>query len=292
MNLAKKRKKSKKTATKTRTKNNSKKKNKKQGSKKRGTKKGLKQQTKIKITAIVAFAIFVVSLLGGMLATALTVGSKVSYEFEQNTVATGIDVSKHNGKIDWDEAKSEIDFAFIRAGFRGYANGKLATDPQLKRNLKKANSNDIPVGVYFFSQAISVEEAIEEAEYTVKLVRHYDIGLPIVIDFEYAYEADGSIGGRLYKAKLSKKDATEIINAFCKTVEDAGYKSACYASSYFYKSKIEPKNLNDSIIIWVADYNKNVTYKGDYDIWQYTKTGKCKGVSSRYVDMNYWYNKK
>lgn len=253
----------------------------------------VKKSTKKRIIAFVSLFVFLASAVGGTLATALTVGSKTSYNFADDVeVAKGIDVSEHNGRIDWEKAKDEIDFAFIRAGYSGYSNGQLVADAQARRNLKKANKNEIPVGVYFYSQAITVEEAIKEAEFTLRLVRHYDIGLPIVIDVEYAYEKDGKIGGRLYDAKLKRKEATAIINAFCSTVEKAGYQSACYASTNFYNVKIDTKNLNKSIHIWVADYNKNLTYRGEYEIWQYTNRGKCSGVNSKYVDWNNWYNKK
>lgn len=249
-----------------------------------------KAKNKNKIIAISAIIGFIVVIVIGIIALSSLSGSKFSYEFDGD-VAKGIDVSSHNGRVNWNEAKDDIDFAFVRAGYRGYGNGEINLDRQLKRNLRKTNEYSIPVGVYFYSQAITVEEAEEEAEFAINAVRHFDISLPIVIDFEFANLKNGALGGRLYDADLSRKDASKIINAFCERVEKAGYKSACYANTYFYNFVIDKKSLNKSICIWVADYNKELTYKGDFDIWQYSDKGKCSGVKSQYVDLNYWYKK-
>ena len=205
-------------------------------------------------------------------------------------VAYGIDVSHHNGKIDWSKVKGEIDFAFIRVGYRTYDKGNIYIDSKAKRNLKYANENDIPIGVYFYSQAISEKEAEEEAEFVLKEIKGYDISLPVVIDFEYTFK-NGKEVGRLSSSALTKKEKTNVINAFCKKVENAGYIPGVYASSYIYKSHISVSRLDDNVMIWVADYNDEVTYSGDYDFWQFSEKGKCKGVHSKYVDTNYWYIK-
>lgn len=249
-----------------------------------------KQNKKVAIISLIAFIICLILAVAISLSMRST-SAKPSLEFN-GEIANGIDVSSHNGNINWNDVAGEVDFAFIRAGYRGYADASLNLDKSLNQNLKDANESSVPVGVYFFSQATSVEEAEEEAEFVIKAVRHYKIDLPIAIDIEYAYNKDGKFSGRLYNAKLSKKETAKIINAFCKRVEKAGYTSAVYASSSFFKSVIDTKSLNDSICIWVADYNENITYGGDYDIWQYTKRGKCNGVNSKYVDKNYWYIKK
>ena len=203
-------------------------------------------------------------------------------------VAYGIDVSYHNGKITWSKVKDEVDFAFIRVGYRGYMDANIYLDPKAKRNLKYATKNEIPVGVYFYSQAINEEEAEEEAEFLLEEIKDYKISLPVAIDFEYASES-GKDAGRLYDAHLSTKENTNVINAFCKKVEKAGYAPCVYASSYIYKYHLNMRKLDNDIMIWVADYNKTVTYGGDYDFWQFSKTAECKGVPSKYVDANYWY---
>lgn len=206
-------------------------------------------------------------------------------------VAYGIDVSHHNGKIDWETVKGEVDFAFIRVGFRGYTDGALHVDSKAKYNLKNANKSKIPIGVYFYSQAVNEQEAKQEAEFLISKIKGYDISLPVVIDFEYPFK-NGSPIGRLAEADLSRKERTQLINAFCDKVESEGYIPAVYASSSIFRNQINVKKLNKNAMIWVADYNKNITYGGNYDFWQFSEKGKCKGVSSKYVDTNYWYIQK
>lgn len=211
------------------------------------------------------------------------------YHFEKDVV-WGIDVSHHNGSIDWQKVKEKAEFAFIRVGYRGYSDGDIHPDRTAEDNLKGANKAKIPVGIYFYSQATTELEAQQEAEFAVAAAKKHRIDLPIVIDFEYAY-ADGKSTGRLYQAGLDKKENTALINAFCKTVKKAGYTPAVYASTYIYESRFDVKKLDKDLFIWVADYNENLTYDGEYDIWQYSEKGTLDGIGSKYVDTNYWYSK-
>lgn len=213
-----------------------------------------------------------------------------AYEFDKE-VACGIDVSSHNGKIDWDKVAETNDFAFIRVGCRGYSKGNVFLDKRAKYNMKHAEKAKIPFGVYIYSQAITVEEAEEEAEFLLRHIKGYNVQLPLVFDFEYAYK-NGNPVGRLANASLTKKDRTAMINAFCKVVKDAGYVPALYASTYIYESQIYVNRLEKGTVIWVADYNKKITYKGRYDIWQATNKGTCRGVNSKNVDIDYWYTDK
>lgn len=206
-------------------------------------------------------------------------------------VACGIDVSYHNGEIDWDTVSDNVDFAFIRVGYRGYSNGEINIDKKAKYNLKNAEKAEIPVGVYFYSQATNDDEAVEEAEFVLDKIKGCDVTLPVAIDFEYAYSSN-QITGRLYDAQLTKKERTSLINAFCQTIKEAGYTPALYASTYIYESHINVDDLDKDIIIWVADYNENITYDGEFDIWQNSEKGTCDGIGSKYVDTNYWYLKK
>lgn len=239
-------------------------------------------------------------IISVVLVLCLTVGAIVTHNHSDRSrselldidkdVAYGIDVSAHNGEIDWDKVSGEVDFAFIRAGYRGYSNGTLFEDKCAKYNLKHAKRAAVPVGVYFYSQAITPEEAEEEADFVLDFIEHYRVTLPVVIDYEYAYD-NGELGGRLFHANLSKNECTQIISAFAKKVSDAGYTAGVYASTNFYETKINVKQLDKSTVIWVADYNQNITYDGYYDIWQYAKSGSCDGVPSKYVDTNNWYLK-
>lgn len=213
----------------------------------------------------------------------------LQYDFGKK-VAEGIDISEHNKEVDWSKIAESKDFAFIRVGYRGYGNGKIVEDKYTKENLKAANKADIPVGVYFYTQAITPKEAKEEAKFVLDIVKHYDISLPVIIDFEYPADENGLRVGRLCEADLTKAEKTEIINAFCSYVEDKGYVGGVYASSSVLSLDIDTKKLGKESLIWVADYNSEVTYDVEYTVWQYSKTGKVDGVESEFVDLNYWYN--
>lgn len=241
--------------------------------------------SKIKIVSIFIIFAFLTSIIAFSVNKNLS-NSTVNIDKE---IAFGIDVSSHNGKIDWSTVSKNVDFAFIRVACRGYSNGEIFTDKKAHYNLRNAIRHDIPVGVYIYSQAITTQEAIEEAEYAIKIAKRHKISLPIVIDFEYATNSNGDFDGRLYKAKLTKKESTEIINAFCTKVSKEGYTPGIYASSNIYKRHIDTSSILDGTKIWVADYNDSVTYSGDYDFWQFSNKGSCPGVNSKFVDTNYWY---
>lgn len=205
--------------------------------------------------------------------------------------AQGVDVSEHNGEINWQKLAAEYDFAFIRVGYRGYGeNGIIAEDKLARDNLAAANEAGIPVGIYFYSQATSKKEAQKEAAFAAKVAKRYRVELPLMIDFEYPCDSSGNQVGRLVDARLTADEAADIINAFLDKAEDKGYSSGVYASSSVLCNHISMDRLNDNAVIWAADYNSKVTYDVDYTIWQYSETGKSEAVSSKYVDLNYWYN--
>lgn len=249
-----------------------------------------KKRTAILVASFSAFVLIIV-VACILVAKNSDTNSRNHFSEIDKDVAWGIDVSAHNGKINWKKVSQKADFVFVRVGYRGYANGKINMDKHAKANMKGANKHNIPLGVYFYSQAINEKEAKKEAEFLIEHVKDYKITLPLVIDFEYAYKNGRSVG-RLHDAKLSKKEKTALINAFCDTVRKAGYTPGVYASSYIYRSHLNMKSIPDDVFIWVADYNKKVTYKGEYDFWQYSENEKCAGVKSKHVDANYFYTKK
>lgn len=248
----------------------------------------MKTKTKNKTKKLALICVAIVLMLAILLLVAFIPKHAKLYNFDKD-VSVGIDVSEHNRSIEWDKVKNDADFAFIRVGYRGYSKGSLSLDEYCQENLIGANKNDVPIGVYFYSQAITADEAREEAEMVLDAIKGYKIDLPIVLDYEYAYDENGEESGRLFDAHLSKKQSTKIINEFCQTVEKAGYIPGVYASTYLYYQAIDTKRLPKSTVVWVADYNDEISYIGKYNIWQYTKHGKCDGVNSKYVDMNYWY---
>lgn len=211
--------------------------------------------------------------------------------FDSYDVIKGIDVSVYQSDINWKKVKKDgIDFAFIRVAYRGYGSGTIVNDLKYEENITHAIAAGVDVGVYIFSQATTVAEAIEEARHTVSLVKDYDIHLPIVMDFEYASTSTG-LGGRLYQAKLSKSEATEICNAFCQTAEAMGYTGIVYANRSMLESQVYASQISNQYDIWLANYVSETGYKGTYSYWQYTSTGSVKGITGN-VDRNYRYIKK
>ena len=191
----------------------------------------------------------------------------------------GIDVSKWQAHIDWNAvATAGIDFAIIRVGYRGSATGVLVEDPYFKANISGATKAGIKVGVYFFTQAITEAEAVEEASMAMELVKGYHLDYPIFIDTE---AADGRADN------LSKSERTKIVKAFCKTVQNGGYKAGIYASKSWYNDNLYADELS-TYFIWVAQYNTECNYTGKYDMWQYTSKGSIPGIDGN-VDMNICY---
>lgn len=252
--------------------------------------KNIKDKSKLNIPVLAVIGIIILAVIISVIAVAASKGSRPDglYQFNQS-VANGIDVSEHNGEIDWEKVKETQDFAFIRVGYRGYGNGEIYEDKYAADNLKNANKAKIPVGVYFYTQAVTAEEAEDEADFVYDIIKKYNIDLPVMIDFEYPIDSDGNAVGRLVESDNDLNKNAEIINSFVEKLEKKGYTAGVYASSSVLHNKISMKKLKKSAVAWVADYNDKVTYDVDYTIWQYSETGSVDGVSSKYVDLNYWY---
>ncbi len=191
----------------------------------------------------------------------------------------GIDVSKWNGNIDWKAVKnSGIEYVIIRCGYRGSSQGMLIEDPKYQSNIKGATQAGLKVGVYFFTQAISEAEAIEEASMVLEQVKNYKISYPIFLDVEAS-------GGRA--DGIDKATRTAVCKAFCQTIQSAGYTAGIYANKTWLETKMDANALS-AYKIWLAQYAVTPTYSGRYDIWQYQSTGKVSGISGN-VDMNWSY---
>lgn len=216
-----------------------------------------------------------------------TIGG-IHYTFQEDGIlmeseeSVGIDVSKWQAKIDWEAvANAGIDFAIIRCGYRGSATGVIVEDPTFKENIQGATAHGIKVGVYFFTQAITEAEAVEEASTAIALVSGYKLQFPIYIDTEEA--TNGRANG------LGKAQRTAIVKAFCETVRNSGYKPGIYASKSWFYDNLDISKLS-SYHIWVAQYNTECSYSGRYDMWQYTDKGSIPGIKGK-VDMNICYTK-
>jgi GH25 family lysozyme M1 (1,4-beta-N-acetylmuramidase) len=210
---------------------------------------------------------------------------KHSSMFKGYTIHKGIDVSTWNGKINWKKVKaSGIDYAIIRVGGRYTSSGGYFVDSRYEENLKGAIAAGLDVGVYFFSAAINTTEAKKEAAYAMSLISGYNINLPIVMDYEYA---EGP-SGRLYNAHLSKAAATNVVKAFCSTVEAKGYVGMIYASKSVLVGDMNAATIAKSYPVWNAQYNDTDTLTSKHSYWQYTSSGKISGISGL-TDRNYRY---
>ncbi|MGB4657614.1 MAG: GH25 family lysozyme [Mobilitalea sp.] len=212
-----------------------------------------------------------------------------SSEYKDYTILHGIDVSKYQGKIDWAKVKKAgVDFTFIRLGYRGYGSaGNIGDDGYFDINMQGSINAGVSTGVYFFSQAITTKEAVEEARYALARIEDYDVTMPVVIDFEYAYVNAGT-GGRLYNAKLTKAEATAICMAFCKTIADAGYAPMVYANLYMLTNKLDAAAISKKYSIWCAYYSTASSIS--YPFWQYSSSGKVDGIATR-IDCDLWFKK-
>ena len=194
-----------------------------------------------------------------------------------------IDVSEWQSSIDWEKVKEAgVDYAIIRVGGRYGISGHIYDDEYSIYNCTQAIKNNIGIGLYFFTQAVNLFEAEEEAEFVLDFIKNnkIKISLPIYIDSEYLTKGRHNF--------LTKKERTDIIKAFCERIKKEGYKAGVYANLSWFEKQIEVKELNYSI--WVAQYNESCDFKYSYDIWQYSSSGKIDGIKG-YVDLNK-FNKK
>lgn len=190
-----------------------------------------------------------------------------------NAVAKGIDVSHHQGEIDWKKVKaSDIDFAIVRCGY-----GQDLTSQDDKywvANATACTENNIPFGTYIYSYATSKSMAVGEANHVLRLIKGYDLQYPIYYDLE-----DASQSG------FSAQKLANIAEAFCSTIEAAGYKAAIYANTNWFTTKLT-NPVFDNYDRWVAQYNSTCTYTKPYSMWQCTSTGSVPGISGN-VDLNF-----
>lgn len=213
--------------------------------------------------------------------------SGITYNFgsdgalQQGSGKNGIDVSSHQGNIDWASVKAAgINFAIIRVGYRGSQTGALVEDSCFKKNIQGATANGINVGVYFFTQATTEAEAVEEASMALTLCSGYNLSYPIFVDTENGSGAARANG-------LDKGSRTACVAAFCKTIANGGRKAGVYASKSWYNNKIDASAFSN-YFIWVAQYNTTCNYKGKYNMWQYSSKGSVPGIKGN-VDVNIAY---
>lgn len=213
-------------------------------------------------------------------------GSFMSYKDDNYTSLQGIDVSDHQKWINWKKVRDAgIDFVFIRCGYRGYTTGDIRRDSYFTYNITEAKKQGLQIGVYFFSQAVTVDEAREEAEYTINQIRDYDIDLPVVFDMEEAGQGSGRVDS------LSKEVWTQNAVTFCHIIRNAGYTPMVYNSTNLFE-KLYNINYLQEFDTWVAEYDADYpSYPYTFSIWQYSSTGTVDGIEGG-TDMDIMFVKK
>ena len=173
-----------------------------------------------------------------------------------------------------------MDFAMLRLGYRGTTSGEMAEDDYVRANYAGATESGLQVGGYFFSQAITPAEAVEEAQFVLDLIRDWNITMPIVYDWEYVSEDART-------ANMDARTLTECTKAFCKTIEDAGYTAMIYFNEDQSHKKMYLEELTD-YKFWLAQYKDSLSYPYRVDMWQYSCTGSVPGIDGN-VDINLYF---
>ena len=206
--------------------------------------------------------------------------SQIVKDYKNDDTQIGIDVSKWQGDIDFSKFKaSGVEFVIIRVGSSNGLNGENFVDSKFIQNVKNANAVGIPVGIYFYSYASTIDRAISDAKWIVEQIKDYKVDLPIAFDWEN--------WGSFNKFDVSFFGLTNIAKGFMDTIKDAGYDAMLYSS----KTYLENIWLPTSYPIWLAHYTKNTNYTGDYSFWQMCSNGRVDGISGD-VDINIRYIEK
>ena len=202
-----------------------------------------------------------------------------TYKSEDLTAKLGIDVSVYQGNIDWQSvSESDVDFAILRAGYRGYAEGETGVDEYFITNLEQTALHNVDVGIYFFSQATTEAEAVNEALKVLELVKGYEIRYPIYYDWEPVPDGDART------ASISSSELTRCAQAFCQTIESAGYQAGIYFNLDMASHYYNLRDLKD-YTFWLAEYQDTPSFPYAFDMWQYTSSGEVPGIST-VVDLN------
>ena len=200
------------------------------------------------------------------------------YKSDDTLASVGVDVSSHQQEIDWElVAANGVEFAMIRVGYRGYTEGEIQPDDYFVQNIEGARAAGLDVGVYFFSQALDEQEAIDEANYVLEQIKDYPLSYPVIFDWE-DIEADARTDG------MDSVQLTKNAIAFCDTIEQAGYRAGVYFNQRFGYEEFDLESLQD-YVFWLAEYNDTPSFSFHFQIWQYRNDGRVDGIKTD-VDLN------
>ena len=200
------------------------------------------------------------------------------YKSDDTLASVGVDVSSHQQEIDWAlVAANGVEFAMIRVGYRGYTEGEIQPDDYFVQNIEGARAAGLDVGVYFFSQALDEQEAIDEANYVLEQIKDYPLSYPVIFDWE-DIEADARTDG------MDSVQLTKNAIAFCDTIKQAGYRAGVYFNQRFGYEEFDLESLQD-YVFWLAEYNDTPSFSFHFQIWQYCNDGRVDGIKTD-VDLN------
>lgn len=209
---------------------------------------------------------------------------KMYYHAEDGSRAStlAIDVSAYQPYINWSAVKNAgVEMAMLRVGYRGYGSGALVLDEMFEQHIKNAQAVGIRVGVYFFTQAISYDEGVEEAQFAIDAIRNYNISGPIAIDTEELDIADA----RTYDLDITAR--TDSVVGFCETVKAAGYTPMIYSNRNWFVQRLDMTRLG-GYQLWLAHYSNQPDFPYEYVGWQYTGEGQLDGINGT-VDLDVWF---
>ncbi len=209
---------------------------------------------------------------------------------ETDDLSMGIDVAKYQGTIDWQQLPDHgVDFAMVRVGYRTIRDGVIEEDSNGRYNLQEGSKAGIPLGVYFYSTAVSEEEAREEARWVASFIAKYPITYPVVYDCEGFQDPESRQYG------MSREERTNVALAFLKTIKNLGYEGMFYGSKNELENLWEMERIEKHYKVWVAQYpaepypaTDQSSYEGEHHMWQYTKEGTVPGIET-HVDLNLCY---
>ena len=194
----------------------------------------------------------------------------------------GIDVSSWQYDIDWQAvADAGAEFAIIRIGYRGSETGRLNADKYAQRNLEGAAAAGLDIGVYFFSQALTREEAEEEAYYVLDVIKGHNITMPVVFDWEKVHNENSR------SLEMDRRTLTDCVKTFLETIEMAGYNAMVYFNPHqsrnlYYLSELKEYDF------WLASYTDRMDFPYKVDMWQYTEQGQIPGIDT-FCDFNVYF---
>ena len=253
-----------------------------------------------KISRVIAYILAALTIFAYPISAAALTNSASPYtgktythnsKFDKYDRYDGIDVSSHNGTINWNSVKADgIDYAVLRAGFTGYTKSKhsLNNDTLFSEYYKGAVAAELPVGVYWYSQALNENEARAEAQRVLSVIDGLALELPVFYDYEFAGTKDGRLDSAWSSGSINKSKMTANARAFCEVIEAAGYEAAIYSNSSFLTNQLDINSLDNNYKIWLAHFTTQTDYSGNYYMWQYTESGSVDGIGGS-VDCDFMY---